>query len=344
MIRIGIIGLGFMGRAHLENYVRLAKEGVAVQVTAICDADPAKLRGEGGGGNLDAGTSPLDLSSFSLYTSLQEMLDKEQLDAVDITLPTHLHRSVTVKCLEAGLHVLCEKPMASNEAECLEMLQASERTGKSLMIGQCLRFWPAYVYLRDLIAGGTYGKPTYAYFYRGGGTPDWGPWVLQKDKGGGALLDMHVHDTDVVNWLFGMPEAVSTQAVNVIPGSGYDIVSTHYRYGGSEVVHSQVDWTLNGDFGFEMGFRVNFERGNVQFSGGAVKVNPNDAPGFEADLAEDQGYYYELKYFVEKLLAGEPIEEAHPASTLSTIAIVEAELASADKRGEWVSLAGAAVR
>ncbi|OXM16582.1 Gfo/Idh/MocA family protein [Paenibacillus herberti] len=338
MIRIGMIGLGFMGRAHLENYLRLEQEGVQVKVVAICDADPVKLQGGGGGGNLDAGSTVVDLTAFAQYTSIAEMLEKEDLDAVDITLPTFLHRQVTVQCLEAGVHVLCEKPMAMDTDECDAMIQAAEQAGKSLLIGQCLRFWPAYVELKKLIDEGSLGKVTYAYFYRGGGTPTWGPWVLEKDKGGGALLDMHVHDTDVVNWLFGKPEAVSTNAVNVIPGSGYDIVSTNYRYSQDAVIHTQVDWTLNGDFGFEMGFRVTFQNGNLQFVNNQLRVNPNDAPGYVAELSDNQGYYYEIKYFVESLLNGTPIEEADGQSTKDTIAIVRAEIASADQRGEWVTV------
>lgn len=338
MIRIGLIGMGFMGKAHLENYRQLEREGVAVQIAAICDADPAKLRGEGSGGNLAAGGSVTDLSAYAAYESVADMLAREQLDAVDITLPTYLHKDVAIQCLQAGLHVLCEKPMAMDEAECEAMIGAAAAADRSLMIGQCLRFWPAYVELKRLIDARVLGEVTYASFYRGGGTPSWGPWVLDKDKGGGAILDMHVHDADVVNWLFGKPEAVSAVGLNVIPGSGYDIVSTHYRYADPRIVHAQVDWTLNGDYGFEMGFRVTFERGNVQLAGGRLRVNPDGAPGYEAALAPGEGYYYELRYFVERLLAGAPIEEADPESTKATIRIVAAEIASADRRGEWVAV------
>ncbi|RUS45122.1 Gfo/Idh/MocA family protein [Cohnella sp. AR92] len=337
MLNIGLIGLGFMGKTHLENYLRLEREGAPVRVVALCDVDAAKLNGEGGGGNIETSSEhAIDYGRFSKYTSVEEMLNNEKLDIVDITLPTFLHRDVTIQCLNSGVHVLCEKPMAMNAAECDDMVAAAEANGKQLLIGQCLRFWPAYVYLQELVESGRFGSATSAHFYRGGGTPSWGPWVLVKEKGGGALLDMHVHDTDTVNWLFGKPEAVSSIGRNVIPGSGYDIVSTQYRYADGKVVSSHVDWTLNGDFGFEMGYKINFERGNLQFDGSRVKVNPNDGAGFFAELAEDQGYYYQIKAFVEAVAGDRPIEAATPASTKASIEIVTAERESADQRGAWV--------
>ncbi|WP_256759256.1 Gfo/Idh/MocA family protein [Cohnella sp. WQ 127256] len=338
MLKIGLIGVGFMGKTHLENYIRLAQEGAQIQVVAICDADESKLNGGGAAGNIDTSSSTIDYSKFNKYTSVESMLAAEQLDVVDITLPTFLHRAIAVQCLDAKVHVLCEKPMALNAEDCEAMIQAAEANGKQLMIGQCLRFWPAYVYLKDLVDNDTFGNAVSGYFYRGGSTPSWGPWVLEKEKGGGALMDMHVHDTDAIHWLFGKPEAVSCNGRNMIPGSGYDIASTSYRYEDGKIVNAHVDWTLQGDFGFEMGFKVNFERGNVQFTGDSVKVNPNEGAGFNPELSADMGYYFQLKYFVETLLEEKPFLTATPRSTMGSIDIIEAELASADNGGAWVNV------
>ncbi|WNR43146.1 Gfo/Idh/MocA family protein [Paenibacillus roseipurpureus] len=338
MLRIGLVGLGFMGRTHLENYVRLEAEGVAIQVVALCDIDPVKLEGNAVAGNIDTGASSIDFSKYKKYTDVEEMIEKEQLDFVDLALPTYLHRDISVQCLNAGLHVLCEKPMALNAEECQDMIAAAEANGKQLMIGQCLRFWPAYVYLKEVVENGTYGQATGGYFYRGGGTPTWGPWLLEKEKSGGALLDMHVHDIDMVNWLFGKPESVSCLARNVVPGSGYDMVSANYKYSDGKVVNAQADWTLQGDFGFDMQFRVNFQGGNLVFNSDGLKVNPNDSAGFKPELSPEMGYYLELKYFIETLLAGGTIVTAAPLSTKDSIEIAVAEIASADGQGAWVQV------
>lgn len=336
MLRIGLIGLGFMGRTHLENYIRLESEGVPIQVVALCDVDVEKLEGNASGGNIDTGSSGIDYNRFNKYTSVEEMLEKEQLDCVDMTLPTFLHRDIAIQCLNHGVHVLCEKPMALNAQECEDMIDAAVRNGKQLMIGQCLRFWPAYEYLKELVVNETYGKVLAGYFYRGGGTPTWGPWLLEKAKSGGALLDMHVHDIDMINWLFGKPESVSSLARNVVPGSGYDVVSTNYLYEDGKVVNAQADWTLQGDYGFDMQFRVNFEKGNIVFNSEGLKVNVNDGPGFKPEISEEMGYYQELKYFVEALISGKTVDTAAPFSTMDSIVIAEAEIESADNRGAWV--------
>ncbi len=338
MIRIGLIGLGFMGNTHLENYARLEKEGHEFQVVALCDMDPEKLKGPATAGNIETVGGGVDFSRYNKYTSVEEMLASEQLDAVDITLPTFLHERIAVQCLESGLHVLCEKPMALTPEACDNMLAAAEKNGKQLMVGQCLRFWPAYVRLKAAIDSGEFGAATNAYFFRGGATPTWGPWLLQREKSGGALMDMHVHDADMVYWLFGMPQAVSAVGRNVVSDSAYDLVSAHYRYAGGQVVNAQADWTLQGDFGFDMTYRVNFERGNIVFKDGAVKVNPNEGPGYVADLSEDMGYYFQLKHYVESLIAGKPVETAAGRDTRGTIAVVNAEMRSADQGGAWVEL------
>ncbi|MNG27637.1 hypothetical protein D3C84_1127840 [compost metagenome] len=86
-------------------------------------------------------------------------------------------------------------------------------------------------------------------------------------------------------------------------------------YSDGKVINAQADWTLEGDYGFEMLYRVNFERANFIFNGSGLKVNLNDAPGFSPEISPEMGYYLELKYFVETLLAGQSVTTATPAST-----------------------------
>ncbi len=340
MIKIAQIGLGFMGKTHLEVYEKLKSEGIAIEVVALCDIDPAKMEPGAAVGNIESSNTPaIDYSSYRKYTSVTELLEKEQLDAVDIALPSYLHKEISVQCLDKGVHVLCEKPMALTTEDCHAMTEAAKRNNRNLLIGQCLRFWPAYVYLKQAIENNTFGEVRAASFFRGGATPTWGPWLMKKELSGGALMDMHVHDTDMVNWLFGMPDAVSCLAKNVIAGGGYDMVSTNYRYPDGKVVNAQVDWTLEGDFGFEMTFRVNFEKGNILLNrDGILRVNPNDSKGFAPELSPEAGYYHQLRHFVEAAINGKPVEVSVPEETTNTVTIVEAEVRSADAAGEWVNV------
>ena len=132
MLRVGIIGIGGMGQLHFDRYRRLETEGYPIKLVSICDIDEAKLRGTDAVGDVGATVKPgqHDLSSYSLYTDMDDMLKNEQLDFVDIALPTYLHAEASIKAMEAGFHVLCEKPMALDSRQCLEMIAASQRTGR----------------------------------------------------------------------------------------------------------------------------------------------------------------------------------------------------------------------
>lgn len=339
MLKAGLMGIGFMGRGHLDIYERLAAEEAPVRLTAVCDIDEDKFEGEFVPGNIDVGAGDYDFSKYNLYTDIEEMLAKEDLDFVDIALPTYLHAEAAVKALDRGLDVLCEKPMARSSQECEQMIAAAEKNSQKLMIAQCLRFWPEYEELKKYVDSAKLGEVIEGYFYRGGAVPKWSyeNWLLDEEKSGGVLLDQHVHDVDMINWLFGPPQKVSTLGRNVIAGSGYDAVSTNYIYEKQDiVVNAQDDWVLEGDYGFKMHYRVNFTEGNLIFSGGQLTVNPNEGSSFVPELPDEQGYYREIKYFVDCLLADRPIKTADPESTRNSIIIAEAEKKSADKKGQLV--------
>lgn len=337
MLKVGLIGIGFMGRVHLDNYIRFESESAPIRITAIFDIDKEKFEGKFIKGNIDVGSSKYDFSKYNLYADIDEILEKEDLDYVDITLPTYLHAEATINALNRGLHVLCEKPMALNSKDCRAMIDAAEKNNKKLMIGHCLRFWPEYECLKEYVKTGKFANVVSGYFYRGGSTPKWsyGNWLLQKEKSGGVLVDQHIHDIDIINWLFGKPVSVSTLGKNIIEGSGYDIVSTNYVYEDGKVINSQGDWTLNGDYGFQMSFRVNFEKGNMEYEKGILKIRPHDAEGFIPELSKDDGYYREIKYFIESIINNTPILVSPPDSAMGTIQIAEAEIESADDNGSF---------
>jgi predicted dehydrogenase len=230
--------------------------------------------------------------------------------------------------------------MARTLEQCEQMIDTARSTGKRLMIAQCLRFWPAYEYLKDCVDSGRFGPVTSAYFFRGGDTPRWSweNWLLNDERSGGCLLDQHVHDVDMINYLFGVPDSVSTQAINVIEGSGYDAVSTQYHYADGKVVSAEDDWTIGGEYGFDMLFRVNFRKGNLFFSHGKLRVCPVGEPAFEPELPSDDGYYREIVAFTDGLRNGTTVERCQPESTRDTIDIALAEVNSADHKGAAIKL------
>ncbi|MCL2816319.1 MAG: Gfo/Idh/MocA family oxidoreductase [Oscillospiraceae bacterium] len=342
MLKAALIGIGGMGRGHLDNYIRLKKENNRdIELVAVCDVDENKFKNIKIDFNIEnVGAGDYDFSKFNCYTSVDEMLSKEKLDLVSIALPTYLHCEYTVKCLDSGINVFCEKPMALDPGQCQKMIDAAARAGKKLMIGHCLRFWGEYEFVKDIIDSGEYGKPAAGYFYRGGDTPMWSynNWLQKRECGGGALLDQHVHDVDTINYFFGMPKAVSSLAKVMIKGSGYDTVTTHYIYDDGKAVNAQDDWFLAYG-GFSMAFRVNFEKGTVAlFENGQFTAAKRGEKPYTPTCDKENAYYKELKYFARCIIDDRPVAINPPEDSLNTIKIVMAEIESADKGGVIVDV------
>lgn len=338
MLKAGLVGLGGMGRGHLDIYLRLMREKFPVQLVALCDIDPDKFKNFESTLNLKGmGEDTYNFSDFHLYTKVDEMLAKEELDVVAVVVPTYEHSSVSRAVLSKGIHCLSEKPMALTLNQCQLMIDTARTAGKNLMIGQCLRFWGEYMVLKDFVQKGTFGKPMNGYFYRGGSTPT-SKWYLEREKGGGALFDQHIHDVDMVQYLFGMPRGVSSRGTTGVPGSGYDIVSTNYIFDEQLTVNSQDDWMIS-ESGFSMCFRVNFEDGSILYDHAGFrcitrKTRENVTPEYVAGL----GHYNETKYFLENIINGTPNLINPPEDSMNTIKLALAETKSCDLGGEIVLL------
>ncbi len=350
-IRLGLIGLGAMGMGHFNIYRQLMEEGFPLELVAVCDIDRKKFEStENKDTNLEEfKDSKVDFSQFKCYTKYEDMIAKEELDMVSVVIPTYLHYEATVYALKHGLHVLCEKPMALSEKLCQTMIDVAKKNGKRLMIGQCLRFWGEYVAAKEIIDSGKYGKVIGARFYRGGQMPA-SPWFFERHKGGGALFDQHIHDVDMVNWMFGMPKAVSAIGCTAIPGSGYDIVSANYIYENGIAVTTQDDW-MNFTPEFKMEFRINLEKATIMYNANGFTVKADEKAGIDYDLymaqpTEDvtpeivsgQGYYNEVKYFVNCILNNTENTVNPPEDSMNTIRIALAETKSCDLKGQVIEL------
>lgn len=328
MIRVGIVGLGFMGRMHYRCWSTLP----GATVTAVCEANPAVLAAAGKpteGVNVAGAADHIDLDSLEVFDSLDALVASGQVDAVSITLPTFLHADTTVKALEGGLHVLCEKPMALSVAECDRMAAAARAAGKILQIGHCIRFWPEYVVARELIRGGRYGKVVAATFRRFSALPGWSPqsWFADEAKSGGQPLDLHIHDTDYVHYLFGMPESVSSVGD---PGLAY--IATQYRYPDGVAVVAESSWRFAPGFAFEMSFNIILEGASILYD---LTRTPNfriltaDGSDPGIPLPPGDGYSREVEHFAG-LVAGEAVEPViTPEQARETIRLVLAEKQSA---------------
>ena len=316
MVKIGIIGLGGMGNMHFGVYERTA----GAEVVALADTDENKLKpGESSQAiNIGEGGATIDPDKQKLYTDAGELLKDPDVDMVDICLPTFLHTEYMLRAIEAGKHVLCEKPMALTYEDCQKVLDALE--GKKdirLMIAQCIRFWPEYAYLKGAVESGRLGRVRSAHFWRGGSVPDWSwqGWLKDVKRSGGAIMDLHVHDADFVHYLLGRPRAVcSTGAIRY--SGGYDAVDTVYIYEDKISVHAGAHMGLPTAFGFEMRYAVAFEKACLTFN----KTHP--------EVKHTDGYHEEIAYFVHCLANNELPAVVSPESAAFSVKLAETEVRS----------------
>jgi len=191
-LRIGVLGTGIIIR---EFHMLCLQNNPRADVVAA--------------GNLHTESLERLVKQFGIpkaYTDFAAMARDPDIDAVIIGLPNSLHAPVTVQMLEAGKHVLCEKPMAITVAECEQMIEARERSGRKLMIAHMWRFDREIRWLRDLVASGTLGrvfkvKSHAIWLYEG---PPLDRWFVQRRlAGGGALADMGIHSMDTLRFVLG---------------------------------------------------------------------------------------------------------------------------------------------
>lgn len=329
MIRVGIVGFGFMGRMHYRNWLNVAgAELVAVQDVAIEDVK-SRLAATG---NIAGAADTIDLGRVRLFSDFDAMLAEMKLDAVSITVPTYLHATLAERALKAGVHVLCEKPMALTLPECDRMIAAATSAGKWLQIGQCIRFWPEYVAAREIIQSGKYGALLAASFRRLSSLPNWNPdkWFADEHRSGGVALDLHCHDTDYVHYLLGVPRAV----FSVMDG-GRRHMQTQYLYDNDMAVSAEASWAMSPSFGFEMSFNIVLERATLQFDctrNPAFRVCPADGAPFTPELLPGDGYSREIEHFAA-VVCGKPVPEVLTAGQArETIRIVLAEKDSAQRK------------
>lgn len=329
MVHVALTGLGFMGKMHLSIYGQL--EGV--EVVAFCDANADNLSlKEGQAGNIAIEGGLGDFSDVKRFSDYGEMLEWGEFDFVDLCLPTQLHRDFTIQALEAGFHVFCEKPMARSFDEAKEMMAAAKSTGKYLTIGQCLRFWPVYVEMGKIIAEKTYGEVISAELARYSQTPTWSTdnWIMNPANSGNAALDLHVHDVDMIlNW-FGRPQGVLSSGAAGKDGS-FGHIASIYDYPGKSVT-SVGNWVCSDCFGLTMRALVVLEKAVLEMDSSKqplLTIHPQGGKRIAVDLDSNDGYYYELKDFVECVASGKAPSVVTPETAAESLEVVLAEIESA---------------
>ena len=275
MIKVGIVGLGFMGWIHWLSY----KQVDGVQVVAICETDPQKRKGDWTSikGNFGPPGEQVDLSEIQVFENVESMLSECELDMVDVCLPPSMHRDATIAALDAGKHVFCEKPMAVSLDDCDQMVAAAKRNNRLLHVGHVLPFFPEYSAARSVIQSGEYGELLGGTFRRVISDPTWLSKYYDPKIIGGPLIDLHVHDAHWIRMLFGMP--IGLDCVGRFQGEVVQYCNTIYRFENPNLVVSSVSGVIHQQGRpFNHGFELHFEKATLQFEFAAFADRPESMP------------------------------------------------------------------
>lgn len=303
MLKVGIVGIGAISNSHIPSWMSVEE----AKIVALCDIRPEQMKKWEG--KLDA----------NFYTDCDEMLANEELDVLDVCLPTYLHTEYAMKGFSHNLHVMCEKPISLNIDDIDMLYDEAEKRGKTYMIGQVVRFWQEYDYLKKVYESGELGKLMSGKMSRLSGVPKWSwdGWLTDKKRSGLVPFDLHIHDADFMVYAFGAPKNAIVHRAN---DKMQDYFNVTYEYDGF-FINAEAAW-YNGRKPFAATFIFQFEKGVIEFTDGKLTVykeeNDEIIVPFDADtngdveilgLPQNCGPMNEIRYFASCALAGKPADK-----------------------------------
>lgn len=336
-MRVGIIGCGGMGTTHYLSLKALSEQ-MDLEVTALADVRKEFLE-----------KAAAHFPDAHTYDTGMELLEKEQLDVVHICLPSYLHTEHAVVAMEKGMHVFIEKPVCLTREDADLLLQKEKETGVKVMVGQVVRCFAEYEFLKKAYEAGTYGKLESIVMKRISGDVQWGheDWFHDENRSGSVVLDLHVHDLDFLRYMLGEPDSFDVKATAFDSGMVNQIVTT-YEFG-NVFACVEGSWNVCPKLPFRAAFRANFEDAVVWYDGSS---NPSltvykkdgmiEVPELhkEYDISDSSAginisnlgpYYSEIKYFAECILNNREIDIAPLAEGVNSVELAIREWDAAKK-------------
>jgi predicted dehydrogenase len=276
MVRIGLVGIGFMGWIHYLATKRLQ----GARLAAVCSRDPKKRAGDWRGirGNFGPPGEVVDLSGVKTYDRLDALLADPDIELVDVCSPTDQHPAAALAALRAGKHVLVEKAIALKPDDADAMVGAAKQAGRLLMVAHVLPFFPEFAYAAEAIRGGRHGKLLGAHFKRVISRPDWSADIGDAAKTGGPAVDLHIHDTHFIGLVCGVPGRVFS--TGVIEGGAVAYLTTQYLYGpGGPAVSCSSGAVAQKGRPFVHGYEIYLEKATLVYESGATPLTVLTADG-----------------------------------------------------------------
>ena len=320
-MKVGIVGVGFMGTTHASGWAETPAE--IVGFTAETEKESVTIASQYNG---------------KVYSSLDEMLP--DVDVVDICSPTHLHCEMAVKAAAAGKHVVCEKPLARTTQQAQKIVRACHDAGVQLLVAHVVRYFPEYALARAAVAEGQIGKPGVIRLHRGSYRPKKpaGNWFLDEVKSGGILMDLMIHDYDYACWIAGEVESVYAQRVtehHIEAPVDYGLVILNHRSGA--LSHISGAWAYPPP-AFRTHLEIAGDQGLIEFDSDSTAPIQNlilraggaDAPdvALPSSPVSESPYTTQIKEFYHTLADGRP-SRIRAIDGLRAVQIAAAALESA---------------
>lgn len=311
MVRIGIVGIGFMGRIHFLASQKLQ----GAQVTAICSRDEAKLAGDWSKtkGNFGPEPGPVDLTGIKKYRHFSELCADPEIDLIDICTVTDQHAPLALQALRAGKHVLVEKAIALDAQQADEMVAVAQQNQRLLMVAHVLPFFPEFRYAYEVARAEKFGRLLGGTFKRVISKPDWSADIGDAAKTGGPAVDLHIHDTHFIGLLAGRPQKVFS--TGVVENGIVTHVNTQYLYGANGPSITCMSGALAMKARpFVHGYELYFEKATLVYESGVCPLTQLNADGtsevVSLPVSGDplEAFTTEIQTAVQSVLSG----QAHP--------------------------------
>ncbi len=326
--RVAIIGLGSVAQlVHLPNLVKIKN----AEITAVAEINKSRLN------------SVADKYGIKKrYSDYTQLLNNEDIEAVIISTPTHLHKQMVIDCLTAGKDVLVEKPLARNSSEGKEMIDCAKKNNKKLMVGMNLRYRPDSMLIRSLIDAGEIGIPFYikcGWIRKQSSSEKW--FSRREEAGGGVILDLGIHLIDLALWLADYPKAISISTKN------YHHHSKNLEDTSISLIRCENSVTINIEASWNLAEQKDTFYTNVYGTKGSIGANPFKLIKVLDDEQIDLGstfvetpaeafkksYLNELKSFIGAIKGLNPVFSSGEEA-LQLLKIAESMYLSAEKDQE----------
>lgn len=313
MLKIALVGVGGISGAHIPAW----EERRDAELVALCDIRAEQME---------------KYKNKHCYTDFDEMLKNEEIDILDICLPTYLHAEFAIKAMNMGINVICEKPVSLNAADVARVYSTAKSNNVKFMVAQVLRFWPEYSIIKEIYDTGKYGRLLSGHMGRLGVRPKWSwdGWMMDENRSGLVPFDLHIHDLDFIVYAFGKPKEFKDYRAR---SENQDYINSIYEYDGFFIT-TEAAW-YDAPYPFAANFRFQFEKALAVFENHEMTIYEKDGKIFKpvSQSGEDTGdiglpksnaYSNEINYFADCVLSSAEPDRVKPAELETVISILKA--------------------